>query len=102
MGEFAYTEYRCAWLHEGRSGAKTHSFNFDPKGRGERPNYLSAKFGTPPLLSFPPPFMATVLANCIDGFEREAEAAGIDPVPFDPRPRTRLRDYPEDTEDDGS
>jgi len=102
IGEFVYSEYRCAWIHEGRSGMKTHSFNFDPSGQGERPSYLSSKFGTPPRLGFSPPFMVKVLSNCIDGFEVEAEIAGLDPVPPDSRPRTVLRMHPDDTADDDS
>jgi hypothetical protein len=97
MGDFVYSEYRCAWIHEGRSGSKTHSFDL-----GERPHYLSSRFGGVPMLNFPPPFMVKVLSNCIDGFEREAEAAGVDPVPPDPRPLTKLEEPLEGDRTEGS
>lgn len=77
LGTILYVEYRCFWLHEGRSGHATHSFDV---GTGE-PTYLTNDFAMPPLISFPVPFLVSVLRSCIDNFEHTAQQASVNPVP---------------------
>ena len=38
FGELAYREFRCSWLHEGRSGEATHSFDLSTE---TEPTYLT-------------------------------------------------------------
>jgi hypothetical protein len=77
LGEVLYTEYRCFWLHEGRPGEATHSFNL----RDDAPSYLDNQCCTPPRIEFSIPFLCEVLGNCIESFKQGVEQDGIDPVP---------------------
>ncbi len=77
FGEIAYTEMRCSILHEGRLGDGAHSFDLGHDG----PAYLSGVLTVPPSIGFHPSYMANVLRTCIDGFEREVQETGVDPVP---------------------
>jgi len=78
FGEIAYREFRCAWLHEGRPGEATHSFNL---GTDTEPTYLTNDYSTPPQINFPVPFLVATLRACIDHFEQLALAKGFDPIP---------------------
>jgi hypothetical protein len=78
FGELAYREFRCAWLHEGRSGEALHSFNL---GTETAPTYLTNDYSTPPQINFPAPFLVATLRSGIDNFEQQALANGIDPIP---------------------
>lgn len=80
FGEIAYTQMRCAIVHEGRLGERAHSFDFGPES-ASTPTYLSGVLTVPPTMGFSPRFMANVIRSCIDGFESEVLGAGRDPVP---------------------
>lgn len=80
FGEIAYTEMRCAILHEGRLGEGAHGFELGAESL-DGPTYLSGSFGVSPSVGFSPRYMIRVLRACIDGFELEVKAAGVDPVP---------------------
>jgi hypothetical protein len=80
FGEIAYTEMRCALLHEGRLGEGAHGFELGAESH-DGPTYLSGSFSVPPSIGFFPRYMVKVLRTCIDGFELEAKAAGANPVP---------------------
>lgn len=80
FGEIAYTEMRCAILHEGRLGDGAHGFELGPESH-DGPTYLSSVFGVPPAIGFSPQYMVKVLRECINGFEVQAKGAGVDPVP---------------------
>jgi hypothetical protein len=78
FGEIAYREFRCAWLHEGRPGEATHSFNL---GTDTEPSYLTNDYSTPPQINFPTPFLVATIRACIDHFEQQVLANGLDPIP---------------------
>lgn len=80
FGELASTEMRCAIVHEGRLGERAHAFDFGGASQ-IAPTYLSGVLGVPPTIGFSPRYMVSVLRSCIDGFERDATSAGVDPVP---------------------
>jgi hypothetical protein len=80
FGEIAYEKMRCPIIHEGRLGQNAHGFKFGAES-DDGPTYLSNVFAVPPSIGFAPSYMAKVIGTCTDGFEKEAEAANIDPVP---------------------
>jgi len=95
LGEIAYVEYRCSWLHEGRAGEATHSFDFGDT----EPTYLSNDYTIPPRIRFPLPFVVTLLRNCIDGFQREVGASGVDPAPPPHMPAMDIDDLEAESRD---
>jgi hypothetical protein len=80
LGEIAYTEMRCAIVHEGRLGAGGHGFDLGSES-ADAPTYLSDVFGVPPSIGFSPRYMVKIIHACIRGFDAEASAAHVDPVP---------------------
>jgi hypothetical protein len=78
-GAIAYKQMRSAYIHEGRSGKGTHSFEL--YGSAIRPTYLSSVYTTPPIIGFKIEFMLRVLGCCIHAFEADALALQADPVP---------------------
>lgn len=80
-GTIAYKKMRSAYIHEGRSGKGTHSFNLYESAM--RPTYLSGIYTTPPIIGFDVKFMLGILACCIDKFETDALTLQQDPVPKD-------------------
>jgi hypothetical protein len=78
-GAIAYKQMRSAYIHEGRSGEGTHSFEL--YGFAIRPTYLSWVYTTPPIIGFKIEFMLRVLGCCIHAFEADALALQADPVP---------------------
>jgi hypothetical protein len=87
-GSIAYKRMRSSFLHEGRPGDGTHSF--DLYGSATAPTYLSMKYDAPALIGFAPQFMAEVLQRCIDAFEQEALELQQDPVPLEGRHGRRI------------
>jgi hypothetical protein len=80
FGEIAYEEMRCAVIHEGQPGPRTHSFDLGTESDAG-PTYLSGHFTAPPSLGFSSRYMVKVLRACLDGFEAEALSAKVDPSP---------------------
>ena len=78
-GAIAYKEMRSAYIHEGRSGKGTHSFELSESAI--RPTYLSGIYTTPPTIGFKVEFMLSILECCIDAFEADALTLQQDPVP---------------------
>ncbi len=78
-GSIAYKQMRCAYIHEGRAGKNTHSFELH--GSGIQPTYCSWIYSTPPIIGFKVEFMLRVLECCIHAFESEALKLEKDPVP---------------------
>jgi len=78
-GAIAYKEMRSAYIHEGRPGKNSHSFELGESAT--RPTYLSGIYTTPPKIGFGVEFMLSVLASCIDAFEADALTLQKDPVP---------------------
>lgn len=80
FGEVAYEEMRCAFIHEGQSGPRTHSFDMGTES-DEGPTYLPGLFSVPPSIGFTTRYMAKVLRTCLDGFQAEALSADVNPSP---------------------
>lgn len=78
-GAIAYKEMRSAYIHEGRSGKRSHGFDLHESEI--RPTYLSGIYTTPPTIGFKVEFMLGILKTCIDGFEAETLKLHRDPVP---------------------
>lgn len=78
-GSIAYKEMRSAYIHEGRSGKRTHGFELH--GAAIRPTYLSGIYTAPPTIGFKVEFMVDILACCINAFETDALTLQQDPVP---------------------
>ncbi len=78
-GSIAYKRMRSAYIHEGRPGEGTHSFQFHESATS--PTYLSGVLSTPAVLGFGPEFMSKVLERCIEEFEKDALSLKVDPVP---------------------
>lgn len=78
-GAIAYKEMRSAYIHEGRPGKRTHSFELHQCE--VQPTYLSGIYTTPPVISFSVEFMVRTLEHCIDAFEAESLTLQQDPVP---------------------
>jgi len=78
-GAIAYTQMRSAYIHKGRSGESTHSFEL--YGFEIQPTYLSAIYHAPPVIGFKIEFMLRVLGCCIHAFEADALILKKDPAP---------------------
>ena len=61
-GAIAYNEMRSAYIHEGRSGKRTHGLEL--YGSTVRPTYLSKIYATPPRMDFKAEYMLSVLGLC--------------------------------------
>lgn len=78
-GAIAYKVMRNPYIHEGRQGKNTHDYEL--YGYTEQPTYRSTVYTTPPMMGFNIKFMWSVLGRCIEGFEADALALQVDPVP---------------------
>jgi hypothetical protein len=78
-GSIAYKEMRTAYIHEGRPGSRSHSFDLSMSL--VQPTYLSKIYTTPPVIGFSVTFMLCVLEGCINAFEAESLNLRQDPVP---------------------
>jgi hypothetical protein len=99
FGELAYCEFRCSWLHEGRPGEATHSFDLGTK---TEPTYLSNDYATPPRIGFPVPFVVATLRSAIEGFEQQSLAHGVNPVPPPQLPGIPIDDLDNDDPESGA
>jgi hypothetical protein len=77
-GAIAYKKMRSSYIHEGRSGSGSHSYNLH--GSPTNPTYRGM-YTTPPVIGFSVEFMLHVLNECINAFEFEARALKKYPVP---------------------
>ncbi|WP_310414249.1 hypothetical protein [Chamaesiphon sp. OTE_8_metabat_110] len=77
-GAIAYKKMRSAYIHEGRSGSGSHSYNLH--GSPTKPTYRGM-YTTPPVIGFSVEFMLHVLNECITAFESEARHLEKYPVP---------------------
>lgn len=78
-GSIAYKEMRCAYIHEGRPGSNTHSFNLS--SATIQPTYQSGLYNVHSTIGFSAQFMLKTLGRCIDEFEAEALKLMKDPCP---------------------
>lgn len=78
-GSIAYKQMRSAYIHEGRAGRNSHSFELH--GSEIQPTYLSWVYTTPPIIGFKVEFMLRLLGSCIHAFESDALILKKDPVP---------------------
>jgi hypothetical protein len=78
-GSLAYKSMRSFYIHEGRPGRTSHSFQLHDSDVS--PTYLSNINASPGVIGFSPRFMLSVLDLCILTFERESLELQMDPSP---------------------
>ena len=69
-GSIAYKQMRSSYIHEGKSGKKSHGFEL--LFAESQPTYLSHIYSIPARLGFSPKFMMRIFEICIISFENEA------------------------------
>jgi hypothetical protein len=80
-GAIAYKEMRSSYIHEGRPGNGSHSFNDNSEKSSRQPTYATCIYITPPAIGFSVKFMLHILKECINAFEAESLTLQQDPAP---------------------
>jgi hypothetical protein len=78
-GSLAYKSMRSFYIHEGRPGRTSHSFQLHDSDVS--PTYLSNMNASPGVIGVSQRFMLSVLDLCILTFERESLELQMDPSP---------------------
>lgn len=68
-GSIAYNVMRCPYIHEGRTGTRSHSFALQLSE--SQPTYLSSIYSLNLRLGFAPVYIVNLLRGCIESFEAE-------------------------------